>query len=98
MVEASPVINQIIYNPDFVHSLVYSLSRIERYFKRLFNESIPESYEYLDFLIGKTLNHLKYNSCNTNNAQSVHELLDQILIGLLEISGAFNKHYFGYNN
>lgn len=97
IIEAESVIHQILYVTDFAHSLIYSMSRIERYFKRLFNESIPENYEYLDFLIGKALNHLKYNSCNVKDGNSVNELLSHTVGDLLEISGAFNKHYFGYN-
>lgn len=96
MMESAPVIEQVLYDSNFVHSLLYTLSRIERYFKRLFSESIPESYELLDYLIGKALNHLKYNNCDVNNGKSVHELMMQVQADLFEISRSFNKNYFGY--
>lgn len=97
LLEPGLVIRQILYEQNFVHSIVYSLLRIERYFKRLFDESIPESYEHVEYLIGKALTHLKYNACNVDDAQSVIKLLNEIRADLFEITDAFNKHYFGYN-
>lgn len=97
IMEADQVIEQVLYNHNFVHSILYCLERINRYFKRLFTESIQESYDHLDFLIGKALNNLKYSSRSINDGNSVKALLFQTRHDLFETSMAFNKYYFGYN-
>ncbi|MGC4235420.1 MAG: alpha-E domain-containing protein [Niabella sp.] len=97
IVEPDTIMKQVLYNEDFVHSILYCMEHISRYFKRLRGQSIPESYEHLDFLIGKGLSSLKYSSCNLKDGLSIKELLAQTREDLHHISAAFNKHYFGYN-
>lgn len=96
IVEPDTIIKQILYEEDFVHSVLYCLSHINRYFKRLKAQSIPESYETVDFLIGKALNNLKYSSCNLNSGEEVKNLLGQIRGDLHGIATSINKNYFGY--
>ncbi len=97
IVEPDTIIRQILYDEDFVHSILYCTSHISRYFKRLHGQSIPESYDQVDFLIGKGLNNLKYSSCNLKEGDSIRTLLAQTRTDLHSIARAFNKHYFGYN-
>ncbi|MCH5600562.1 alpha-E domain-containing protein [Niabella ginsengisoli] len=96
IVEPDTIMKQILYDEDFVHSVLYCMAHISRYFKRLQPQSIPESYEHVDFLIGKGLNNLKYSTCNLKDGQSIKGLLSQIRTDLQQISRAFNTHYFGY--
>lgn len=97
VMNANLVIQQVLYNQNFVHSVLYCLHQIVRYFKRLFTESIPENYEYMDFLTGKALNNLKYNTRETNDGAVIKNILLQTRSDLFEIAKAFNKYYFGYN-
>ncbi|MFT4095215.1 MAG: alpha-E domain-containing protein [Niabella sp.] len=96
IVEVDTIIKQILYDEDFVHSILYCMVHISRYFKRLYAQSIPESHEHVDFLIGKALNNLKYSNCNLSDGESIRSLLSQIRSDLRSIATAFNKHYFGY--
>lgn len=91
------IMKQVLYDESFVHSILYCMSHISRYFKRLEGQSIPESFAHLDFLIGKAYNNLKYSTCDLKDGVSIGALLNQTRSDLYNIAIAFNKHYFGYN-
>jgi uncharacterized alpha-E superfamily protein len=89
------VLDLILYNPDFPHSVLYSMERLYKYFGRLNAESLPENYDRLEFLIGKTMNNIKYSNVNESDLQSLDAFLLQTRQDLFEISTAFSKYYFG---
>lgn len=85
----------ILYNPDFPHSVLYSLERLYKYFSRLRAESLAESYERMEFLIGKTMNNMKYSNMNESDFITLDSFLFQTSQDLFEISATFSKYYFG---
>lgn len=93
----SYVIDQVVYNTDFSHSLLYCLMEIDRYFEKLKSTGIPENYNEVEFIIGKTMNNVKYS--NVDNVP-VPDLLQFLFVTrgqLFEISDSINKYYFGNN-
>lgn len=89
------VLQQILYNPSFPHSVLYCLKQLNRYFERLKTESLPESYNRLEFLIGKAMNNVKYSSAQTRDGESLRAFLAQTRNELFEISSSFGQYYFG---
>lgn len=85
----------ILYNPDFPHSVLYSLERLYKYFARLRAESLAENFERLEFLIGKTMTNIKYSNINESDFNTLDTFLFQTRFELLEISATFSKYYFG---
>ncbi len=95
--QVDEVIRQILYNTAFPHSVLYCLQQLSRYFERLKTESLPESYDQLEFLIGKAMNNLKYSTVHAEDSESLKRLLHQTRSELLGIAGALNQHYFGHS-
>lgn len=89
------VIQQIMYNEHFPHSIAYCLNQLFRYFERLEAESLPENYKQLEFLIGRAMNNVKYSTINTADSEGLKEFLQQIRQDLFGIAAAFNNYYFG---
>lgn len=89
------VLQLVIYNPFFPHSIIYSLEQLNKYFQRLQPESLPENYEELEFLIGKSLNNVKYSNLEAENVKSINQFLIQTRKDLIEIGNAFSRYYFG---
>lgn len=89
------VFHQILYNEYFPHSILYCLQQMNRYFERLKAESLPESYNRLEFIIGRTMNNLKYSTRQLNDGQALNNLLIQTRKDLFETAQAFNFYYFG---
>lgn len=93
--QAEPVLHQIIYNDAFPHSLSYCLKQMLRYFERLETESLPDSYKQMEFLIGKTMNNVRYSSVNTADSEGLKTFLFSIRQDLLGVAAALNLYYFG---
>lgn len=89
------VLELVLYNPFFPHSLMYSLYQLNKYFERLKPESLPESYEQLEFLIGKIFNNVKYSNLEDNNLKALNYFLHQTREDLVEIGNSFSQYYFG---
>jgi len=89
------VLQQILYNTNFPHSVSYCLKQLFRYFERLKTESIMESYEQLEFLIGRTMNNVKYSNVRSSDSDGLRRFLGQTRKELFSIAAAFNQYYFG---
>lgn len=92
--DAGLVIEHVLYNTVFPHSLLYSVNRLHRYFERLKTESKPESFTQLDYYIGRCINKIKYSNLS-NNTNLLKDFLPQTKYELFEIATMFNKFYFG---
>jgi uncharacterized alpha-E superfamily protein len=93
--QADFVIQQIVYNEQFPHSIAYCLKQLFRYFERLEAESLPENYKQLEFLIGRAMNNVKYSIINTSDGAGLKQFLQQTRNELVGIAAAFNQFYFG---
>lgn len=89
------VLEQVIHNENFPHSVSYCLKQLSRYFERLETESLPESYKQLGFLIGKTLNSVKYSDIKAADSEELRKFLQQTRQEFFGIAAAFNQYYFG---
>lgn len=92
---AQNVLQLVIYNTDFPHSVLYALDRLYRLFERLKPESPPESYAQLDFLIGRTMNNVKYSNVQADDNLLLSDFLFKTRTDLTEIAMTFSKNYFG---
>ena len=89
------VLELFIYAENFPHSLAYSLSQLQHYCERLRDNSLPESYDHLHFLIGKAKNNVAYSSLQAHDGPALAQFLQQTRSELFEVAGALNTHYFG---
>jgi uncharacterized alpha-E superfamily protein len=89
------VLELVLYNNFFPHSLMYSLYQLNKYFERLKPESLPENYEQLEFLIGKILNNVKYSNLEAGNFNMLDPFLLRTRQDLIEIGSSFSQYYFG---
>ncbi len=95
MVNPDMVLNQVLYNRAFPHSVLYCLQQLNRYFERLKTESLPHIYNKLEFLIGRAMNNVKYSNTQNKDGDTLQLFLSQTRNELFEISGSFSQYYFG---
>jgi uncharacterized alpha-E superfamily protein len=88
------VLEMILQNDGFPHSIVYALDQVFKYFARLKTESLPESFEEVEYRIGKTMNMVKYKEIDTSDKQLIKSMLSEIRSALLDIATAFSYNYF----
>ena len=92
---SNKVLELVVHNTFFPHSLIYSLYQVNKYFERLKSESLTENYQKLEFLIGKTMNSVKYSNLQANNHKALTDFLLETRSNLTGIGQSFSKHYFG---
>jgi uncharacterized alpha-E superfamily protein len=97
-VQPDLVVEQVLHNSAFPHSVLYCLRRLHRYFEQLQSESVEESYQYMDFQIGKTMNLVRYCTLANISKEQLKKLLEKIQEELFIIGNGFNEYYFGLNN
>lgn len=93
--ETKNVVEQVLYEGNFPHSVLYCLQQLTRYFERLREESLPDSYAEVEFLIGKTTNHVKYSNIENATVNEQQLFLKEVRRQLFQIANAFNQFYFG---
>jgi uncharacterized alpha-E superfamily protein len=89
------VLHQILYNTNFPHSVSYCLKQLGRYFERLEDDSLPENYKHMEFLIGRIMNYVKYSNIQLSDSEGLRKFLQQTRMELLGIAAGFNQYYFG---
>ena len=94
-IETEYVLEQILYNPEFSHSVLYCLLALTRYFERLKTESLPESYREVEFLIGKCRNNVRYSNMQQADSVSLKNFLEQTRNEIFNIASAFDRYYLG---
>lgn len=92
--DATSVLELVLYNPNFPHSLLYSLGQLLRYCERLKDKSRPESYEQLRFLIGKARTTVAYSTLQAQQDGALGSFLGQVRGELLDITAALSTSYF----
>ena len=91
----SSVVEQILYNPNFSHSVLYCLQQLTRFFERLQGESLPENYREVEFQIGKSRNNIRYSNMQEADSITLKSFLEKTRNEIFTIDTAFNKYYFG---
>lgn len=95
VITSASVLEMLVYDEDFPHSLAYSLGQLLRYCERLRDNSLPESYDHLHHLIGKARNSVAYSSLTIDSGPGLDVFLSQTRSELLDIAAALNTYYFG---
>lgn len=94
--EGRNVVEQVVLNNHFPRSIIYSITRLQRYFDRLKQEGKVNNYEQLDFMIGKLLSKVRYSTAETIIRQNLHQYLIDIKNDLYAIANALNQCCFAY--
>jgi uncharacterized alpha-E superfamily protein len=94
--EAKNVIEQVVLNPNFPRSIIYSIVRLQRYFDRIKQANEVDGYDELEFMIGKLLSKVKYSRAEALIQQNLHKFLLEIKNELYAIANCLTRNYFAY--
>ena len=95
--EARNIIDQVLFNPDFPRSVLYSLNQLERNFERLRSEKNLEGFQKVQFMIGKLRSKVQYSSVQNVYEIGLHDYLSEIVSEIDEIGIMLNQHFFAYS-
>ena len=94
--EAKNVMEQILLNETFPRSVLYSVNQLHRYFERLKNEHNLNSFNQLDFMIGKLRSKIKFSTADSVINEGLHQYLVDAKLALLQIGNTLNHTYFAH--
>jgi len=95
--EAKNILDQVIFNISFPRSVHYSVYQAQRYFERLKNERNRDSYDKVNFMIGKLRSNIKFSNVESIVQEGLPHYLDKIHQELFSVGHALNQHYFAYS-
>lgn len=95
--EARNVVDQVLFNVDFPHSVLYSLNQVHRHFGRLKSEHNMEGYARIDNLIGKVRSKVQYSDVASVARTGLHNYLSEVNNDINDIGSALNQYYFAYS-
>ena len=94
--DAKNVVELIVLNRDFPRSVIYSINQLQRYFERLKSERHVESYQKIEFMIGRLKSKVNYSTVESIMQQGLHEYLNEVKRELYQVGNALNQNYFAY--
>jgi len=91
------VLDQVFVNTLFPHSVLYSLHQTERYFRRLDSISLPDHFNEMNFLLGKSISNLKYGVDSNAPAAEVRSVIVNTRAEIKMLAHKLAIFYFGYS-
>lgn len=90
------VLHQVLFNEEFPHSVLYSLSRIDRHLKEVARGNDSESNAALLRCFGRLYSKVRYTDMETLNPQTLQQFLEEIRLDLLYFTKRLVQHFFSY--
>jgi uncharacterized alpha-E superfamily protein len=91
------VLHQVLFNEDFPHSLIYSLSRLEKYLGAVVKENHSPETEALVRYFGRLYSKVRYMDPDTINGRNLQQFFEEFRLELLQFSKQLNQHFFSYS-
>jgi uncharacterized alpha-E superfamily protein len=93
----SNVLDQVMFNTNFPRSIIYSLSRLEKYLKDVLEENNPANKKalYMDF--GRINSRVKFADENFIKQTTLQHFLKEIKADLLKFSHLLGQQFFSYS-
>jgi len=91
------VLHQVIINHNFTRSLIYSLTRINRYIKDVVEENQSEENRALIRCFGRLYSYVKFIDFDTLDALTLQEFLERVKKELLDVSMRLGQSFFSYS-
>jgi len=91
------VLHQVFFNEDFPHSVIYSLSRINRYLQDIVTDNNAADHSLLLRSFGRLYSKVKYTDWDSLNHQALETFLNEVHEGLVEFNTLLGQIFFSYS-
>jgi len=91
------VLHQALFNEDFTRSLVYSLTRIDKYLKDVVTEFNSPDHAALLRCFGRLRSKVQYMDIDNLNSLTLQEFLEEVKHDLLYFSKLLGQGFFSYS-
>lgn len=91
------VLHQVLANGDFTRSILYTLSRIDKYLNDVMKENKLEGNEALSKFYGRLYSRVKYVDFDSLNGATLQRFLQDVSDDVQEFSKRLAQLYFSYS-
>jgi uncharacterized alpha-E superfamily protein len=91
------VLHQVLFNEQFPHSLIYSLTRLERHLKNVVKENRSADSDALVRSFGRLHSRLRYMDPESINGRILQEFFLEFRTELLQFGKRMSQHFFSYS-
>jgi uncharacterized alpha-E superfamily protein len=95
--EAKNILDQVLFNISFPRSVHYSVYQTQRNFDRLKDERNRDSFDKVNFMIGKLRSTIKFSNVDLITQEGLPNYFDKVRNDLFSIGNALSQHYFAYS-
>ena len=90
------IVQQIVFNRDFAHSVIYTLELINTYLEFLFKDNNLSEARTLQNQFGRLKSYVEYTDYHHLNNKELKDLLNNTKEQLIQFSTDFSKLFFSY--
>jgi uncharacterized alpha-E superfamily protein len=90
-------LHQVLFNEDFPHSLIYSLTRLQRHLNAIVKENRSPESEALLRHFGRIYSKAKYMDPESINGRTLQQLFGETRTELLLFGRRLGQHFFSYS-
>ena len=90
------VVQHVIFNRDFAHSVIYTLGYIDKYLDYLFKDNNLSEARTLKNQFGRLKSYVEYTDYHHLTGQQLEEMLNNTRAQLIQFSTDFSKLFFSY--
>jgi uncharacterized alpha-E superfamily protein len=91
------VLHQVLFNADFVRSLMYALDRIDKYFNDIVNENNNVEDVILEKYFGRLHSYVQFTDFDLLNSFVLRSFLAQVKSQIIEFSRRLGQNFFSYS-
>ena len=93
----SNALHQVLFNEDFPHSLIYSLTRLQRHLNAIVKENRSPDSEALLRHFGRIYSKAKYMDPESINGHTLQQFFGETRMDLLLFGRRLGQHFFSYS-
>jgi len=91
------VLHQVIVNPNFTRSLVYCLTRIDRYLEDVVKENQSEENQALIRAFGRLYSYVKFIDFDSLDTRTLQQFFERVKKELMDVSMRLGQNFFSYS-
>ena len=95
--EAKNIVDQIVFDTNFPRSVLYSVNELKHYFSRLKNDRNIESFDKINFMIGRLCSKVQFSNVQMVSEVGLHTYLEELKKDLNEVGKVLTQLYFAYS-
>jgi uncharacterized alpha-E superfamily protein len=90
-------LHQVLFNEKFTRSVIYTLQRVDKYFREVTKDNNSEEKQALIKCLGRLVSKLQYTDFDSINQLTLQEFLSETRKELIEFSSMLAQCFFSYS-